>query len=268
MGLSACSSVPPGPFPAMEAAMLTQLLDSLENPAPPPVSMPKASMPQPKARNSLQEAVDEAQLVFDLKWGQAAQAWEVLQGAKQALHNHEIAELHKEADRQLKIQKLVELIRSKEGSEKPKAPAATKSVPPSEKEIQDFNEKEMELDRKRKRTQELACQWEERQMEAVKQRAMDAAAASSCAEKKDASFDPPKPKARPKTGSVAAAFEKQEKKNSPGDLNQELAKMGYKISLEKVQKGENKKESGKVEQKKEKGKPYEPDGPPPTLASA
>ena len=251
----------------MQAAMLTQLLDSLENPAaPPPVSMPKASFPSPKPPgNGLQEAVDEAQLVFDIKWGQACQAWEVLQGAKQALHNHEIAELHKEADRQLKIQKLVELIRSKEGTEMPKAQPATTAAPLTEKDIQDFNEKEMELDRKRKRSQELAREWEERQKETAKKRAAEEPKATD--EKKEASFEPPKPKARPKMGSVAAAMEAKDKKD-PGDLNQELAKIGFKISLEKVKKVENSKESSKVEPKKERAKPFEPDGPPPTLASS
>ena len=204
--------------------------------------------------------MDQAQLIFDVKWGQAAQAWDVLQSAKQAHHNFEVGKLQKDADRQLKIQQLVELIRCGK-DEKPK-PAAKTVESESQEDIRRFNEQELDLDRKRKRSEETERHYEKmRQEHAAKTKAADDAAETGTDNKmKEMAFDPPKPKARPKTSPAA-------KELPPADLNTQLAKMGYKISLEKVKTDEGK-ESGKAEPKKDKKKPDQPDGPPPNLGTS
>ena len=239
--------------------MLTQLLDSIENPQPVPSTAP-SSASSSKGGNPYQEAMDQAQLIFDVKWGQAAQAWDVLQSAKQAHHNFELAKLQKEADRQLKIQQLVEIIRCGK-DEKPK-PAAKIVEVESQEDIRKFNEQELDLDRKRKRSEETERHYEKMRQEhaARTQAAADAKETGTDDKMKEMAYEAPKPKARPKTSPAA-------KELPPADLNKQLAKMGYKISLEKVKTDEGK-ESVQAEPKKDRKKPDQPDGPPPNLGTS
>ena len=231
----------------MDPGSLAQMISALHGGA----EIPSSSSQTPASsasKSELQLAVEEAQAIFSVKWQQANQAWEVLQNAKMAQHNKEMADLQKEAERQLKIQKLVEHIKNQREMDKLVPPAPEMS----EEQVLAFNKAENELEKKRKASDIIGKDIEKRQKDMMeKKRAAEHKEPTS----KDEDLDLPKPKARPKAATEL----------TPENVARAMAKWGLRMSVTPMEKKnpEKKKEPIEVDDKKETLPP--PKGPPPPL---
>ena len=240
----------------MEASAWTAILGSLDA-APPALSASLPFAPSPSLQ-SLQQAVTEAQALFNVKWNQANEAWQVLQLAKVALNEHEMALLQKEATKQLKVQKLLEFMAKNEASESKSKDDPGAGSSSTEAQVKAFNDMELEVDRKRKLCQEMGRQHEERQKAEMAKRAKQDAQKS---EIPDSASEPPKPKARPKSSSASSRVP-----DGAVDVTGQLAQMGLKITLEPLK---NENEKTKMPQKAKNGKmPSPPESPPPCLGGS
>ena len=70
---------------------------------------------------------------------------------KAALHEHELAELQKEASKQLKLQKLLEFIQEQEKSKKTASPSAPAARSSADEGVAAYNAAGKDLNRNRKR---------------------------------------------------------------------------------------------------------------------
>ena len=245
----------------------------------------------PATTQSLQAAAEQAQQSFDAVWNQAAQAWQAAQAAKAALQAEEMSTFQRQAEEQLRVQKMQEMVVSMFKAASKNADGAPSKKGDSQKEakgnIKDGQEEEEELDKKRKAFWLEQKQLEERQAPVVGRNAGNDALGSAASSSDGAQPSNPAPKARPqmqmqyqrsftcRTGTVQiyARFVDNDGKQVP-DVTAQLREsgVGLRFALKplppaKVEKTEP---ANETEQEKEIEPelpiPPPPPGPPPYVA--